>query len=249
MSQKLSMTDPAFNRPAPDPNDWLVFESANFRVHFPKNAAAIPGLSGAAAKVAEHFLQLTLRTFYGADVLPLKPPYDIWIYPCRADFERGTLSKTNGHLMIEQTCEGSSCRIELILCSDFMEVVAHEVTHLANFSQVGLGFPVWLDEAMAFLVQHSMREECFELARQAGRSGSSFPILELLSLNRYPEKKRRKVFVGQAAIILDLLRRDEHKIIPFARSSMGEGPEVALNRHFGLTIADLETQWKHECEL
>jgi len=129
-----------------------------------------------------------------------------------------------------------------------MTALPHELTHvvLADYF-LGQRPPAWLDEGIATLADSEEklarhRRDCCH----AVHSGTAFPLIELLTLDRLSSAGQFPAFYGQSvSLVRFLAERDESsKILPFVKRGLESGYGVALQTNYGIkSVGQLQRLW------
>ncbi len=124
----------------------------------------------------------------------------------------------------------------------------HELTHvvLADYFP-GQRPPAWFDEGVATLADPEEklarhRRDCCH----AVHSGTAFPLIELLTLDRLSSAKQFPAFYGQSvSLVRFLAEQDEStKILPFVKRGLETGYGKALQVSYGIDgVGQLQRLW------
>jgi hypothetical protein len=130
----------------------------------------------------------------------------------------------------------------------FALALGHEMTHviLADVFPGGQ-VPHWADEGMAVLADPQSKQSAhFEDLRFAHISRSTLRLVELLSLEGYPQPHQQAAFYGQSASIVRFLveRESPAEFVKFVQLAEELGYERALREQYRIEgVRDLETRW------
>lgn len=252
-SQLPAKTSSAMPHRSQRPNDWLVMDSANFRVHY--NDAA---LADQVLQVAEHTRRAVALKWLGDGNLPVwTPKCDIYLYTNVDAYSRatGVGAESPGHSSIG-AAPGDAARVlsrVIHLHVDdsnmLVAVLPHETTHVTLAGQFGAkAIPRWADEGLAILSEPADRvQRHLNAAPNILREARSFSAAQLLQLDDYPGPGMMAAFYGQSVAVVTYLveLRGPQAFAAFLRASQSEGYEAALKKHYGLNgFADLDSRWR-----
>jgi hypothetical protein len=157
---------------------------------------------------------------------------------------------TRGSSWIEfQKKQVSKRRIDLLGVSDLgLTALAHEMTHVifADLFQ-GRQPPRWADEGAAMLADTLEKQQLHQRdLEKAIASRNDFRVVELFSLEQYPQPHRVPGFYGQSVSLAAFLARrdDPAKFVKFIERTLDHGHDRALQDVYGIdSSAKLEAEW------
>ena len=232
---------------------WSVCESAHFKVYHND-----PKLGEQVAQIAESTRAAVIRKWLGQDVA-WEQPCQIYVHPTADSYHRqsGMPPTAPGHSDYDADKSDASIihyrRVFVRADHPHMlsAILPHEVTHVVLNGQFGRRLlPRWADEGMAVLSEpYSRIEMHLTPLADTYRQGQALTVQELLTVDDYP-KDRSKVasFYGQSVCMVEYLCtvKGPQAFVAFMRDANREGDAAALQRNYGLTIADLDArlqQW------
>jgi tetratricopeptide (TPR) repeat protein len=235
------------------PDEWLVMDSANFRVHY--NDAA---LADQVLQVAEHTRRAVALKWLGEGNLPVwTPKCDIYLYPNVEVYSRatGVGTESPGHSSIGAVPGDASRVLSRVIHlhvddpSLLAAVLPHETTHVTLAGQYGAKpIPRWADEGMAILSEPADRvQRHLNSAPNILQEARSFSAAELLQLEEYPGPGMMTAFYGQSVAVVSYLSdlRGPQAFTSFLRTAARESYEAALRKHYSLNgFADLDSRWR-----
>lgn len=250
----------AENAPAPavqtcvarSAGDWKICESANFRFCCRGSATASPQT----VLEAEALKARLAAKWLGDAVLDSAawtPKCDVILHTTLTSYLRAVPGgeQTAGSSLI-QPDRGKIVTRRIDVRADkpgwFSAALAHELTHviLADVFPGGR-VPHWADEGMAVLADPVAKQQAhLDDLRYAQSTRSTLRVVELLSLNGYPQPHQQAAFYGQSAsIVRFLLDRDSPaQFVKFVKFAENQGYEAALREHYRINgIDDLERRW------
>src|SRR5262249_19248887 len=76
--------------------------------------------------------------------------------------------------------------------------------------------------------------------------GQLFPLKQLLALNDYPQPQYVPAFYAQSVSVVEFLAKEKgpQVVTQFVRDGLRQGYESALQKHYGLSFAELEARWR-----
>lgn len=232
--------------------DWTICESANFRFCCRGSKTASPETVRQAEslkrKLADQWLGDRCR-----ETAAWTPKCDVILHATLASYLRAVPGGdyTVGSSLIDaQQGKIASRRIDIRADKPgwFAAALAHELTHviLADVFPAGR-VPHWADEGMAVLSDPASKQQAhFEDLRFARAARSSFRLVELLSLETYPQPHQQAAFYGQSASIVRFLveRESPSHFVKFIQAAKEQGYERALRGHYQIDgVGQLESLW------
>jgi len=243
---ELAPARPAI-RHEPQRGGWQVATSAHFRVHHHDAELAEQVLA-----IAERTREAVAGKWLGRPLPAWPLVCDIYVHPSASAYSQatGAPSDSPGHSSIgaERTDATRLHSLRVDVRADHAHmlsaVLPHEVTHVVLAGQAGpQPLPRWADEGMAVLSETYERiGRHLTPLGQFYAEGRAFSVIELLTLNDYPEPGRMGAFYGQSACLVQYLSelRGPAEVIEFLKTLARVGPEEALRQHYGLTAAELD---------
>lgn len=232
--------------------DWTICESANFRFCCRGTRTA----SQQTVLRAETLKSKLAGQWLGGaaqDSAAWTPKCDIILHATLASYLRSVPGgeQTVGSSLIEAD-HGRVATRRIDIRADkrgwFAEALAHELTHviLADVFPEGR-VPHWADEGMAVLADPVAKQKAhFQDLRFARSARSAFRVVELLSLEGYPQPHRQAAFYGQSASIVRFLveRKSPSHFVKFIQTAEEQGYERALRNHYRIDgVRHLESLW------
>ncbi len=231
---------------------WKICESANFRFCCKGSATAgqqtVLDAEALKAQLADKWLGGAAAT-----VSPWAPKCDVILHTTLASYLRAVPGgeQTAGSSLI-QPDRGKIVTRRIDVRADkpgwFSAALAHELTHviLADVFPGGR-VPHWADEGMAVLADPISKQRAhLDDLHYAQSTRSTLRVVELLSLNGYPQPHQQATFYGQSAsIVRFLLDRDSPaQFVKFVKFAENQGYEAALREHYRINgVHDLERRW------
>jgi hypothetical protein len=134
---------------------------------------------------------------------------------------------------------------------DFASVLPHELTHLVLADCFdGRSAPLWFDEGVAILADPEPKQKLHERDFVQGlKTGTTFPLVQFMTMKQYPSAERVAVFYGQCAALAKLFLKlgAADKALHFLEESDADGAAVALRDVYGIKRPEmLDTMWRRE---
>jgi len=129
-------------------------------------------------------------------------------------------------------------------------ILPHEVTHVVLNGQFGRKLlPRWADEGMAVVSEPYARIAMhLEPLPQAYQDRKALGLAEILSIDNYPQDRSKVAsFYGQSVCLVEYLTtlRGAQGFVAFMREANERGDAAALQRHYGLTLEELELKLRN----
>lgn len=229
---------------------WQVSETTHFRIFHNQPKEFVEK----AAQSAEKTRQAMYRKWFGTEGPSWTPKCDLVLHATAGDYSRitGVPATSPGHSRIESDPSGQRIvqrRMDMHCDSHGMleTVLPHETTHVVLAGMFDhYQVPRWADEGMAVLTEPMEKiEQHRRNLFKAQRDNQLFAVRELLVLADYPSAKRISAFYAQSVFLVEFLSQQKGPIAfsEFLRDGLRGGYETALRRHYGWSVADLETRW------
>lgn len=227
---------------------WCVVETASFRVMHRFDVA----LARTVAEAAERARIEVYHKWFGKVVANWSIPCEIRLHSSAAAYaqETGVSGALPGYSRVqEESGRVIGRRIDLngALADVLGAVLPHEVTHIVLWSEFGRdGLARWAHEGIAVLNEPRERAELHLQNLPSHRDrGELFGMAELLRLQGYPERHRFGPFYAQSVALVELLvsRKNPVTFTSFLQDARRHGYAAALQRHYALSVAELEQQW------
>jgi hypothetical protein len=127
--------------------------------------------------------------------------------------------------------------------------LAHELTHVIIADRFrGRQLPRWADEGIATLSDRAEKQALHERdLKHALSNGTSFPLAELLDLERCATYEQFATFYGQSLSLVGFLveRDSPERLMAFVETAMAQGYDHALRRTYGIdSVAQLDRAWR-----
>jgi tetratricopeptide (TPR) repeat protein len=234
-------------------NGWHVSDSPNFRVYHSDSALAEEVLQTAEqtrAAVLQKWLEEKSAAAWPARC-------EIFLHASANAYAHatGTPADSPGHSSIgaekQDASRIHSRRIDLHVDEVNMlrAVLPHETTHVTLAGLFGpRPLPRWADEGIAVLSEPYDRiQRHLRPLFQAFAEDRVFTAEQLMRLDEYPTPDKMASFYGQSTTLVQFLTelRGPTTLVAFLRSAQREGYPKALERHYGLTLGELEERWRH----
>jgi hypothetical protein len=235
-----------------NPEGWQVAETANFRIFHKQDAA----FAEKVAAVAERTRLEMARKWFGSEGPAWQPRCELIVYPSRDEYRHMTAAPFDspGHAHINSD-PGDASRViarwmhmRLDAAGMLEAVLPHETTHVVLAGRFG-PFPVprWADEGIAVLTEPEAKvQQHRQNLVRCQQDGVFFGLKELMTMEKYPtEPMRVTAFYAQSVALVELLTRQRGPTVftSFVRDGLREGYEAALQRHYGMTFAQLQQAW------
>lgn len=186
---------------------------------------------------------------------PWSPPCEVILHRDRASYMKAVGEAgqtTGGSTLVRMGKEGiESRRIDLMADarSKPLETLAHEIVHVIFAQRFSDAVPPkWAEEGAALLADTATKRAAhYRDLQHAMKTGTAFPMNQLVSSTDYPQPHRFPAFYGQSlALVEHLVNQSEPgEFLEFVKLSMEVGHEKALSDVYQIeTIAELETQWR-----
>ena len=253
--QAPAKTTSAIQHRSQRPDEWLVMESANFRVHYTDAAFADQVL-----QVAEHTRRAAALKWLGEGNLPpWNPKCDIYLHPSALAYSHatGVGIDSPGHSSIGAATGDASRILSRVMhlhvddASTLVAILPHETTHVTLAGQLGTKpIPRWADEGLAILSEPEDRiQRHLSAAPNILAEARSFTAAELLQLDEYPAPGMMAAFYGQSVAVVSYLTdlRGPQAFTEFLRTAQRDGYEAALKKHYSMNgFADLDNRWRQK---
>lgn len=228
---------------------WQVCESDHFRV-FHNNAA----LGEQVAQIAETTRAAVIRKWLGADYT-WQQPCQIFVHPTAESYHKqsGMPATAPGHSDYDADKNDASVihYRRVFVRADHAHmlnaILPHEVTHVVLNGQFGRKLlPRWADEGMAVLSEPYERIEMhLEPLARSYQDRRALTVQELLNVQDYPaDRSKVASFYGQSVCLVEFLTtlKGPREFVAYMRDANSYGDAESLQRHYGLSIADVEAQ-------
>jgi hypothetical protein len=229
---------------------WHTANSENFRLCADVASSDFPA-------ILEHLesrrAELAARWLGAEAPPPWRPRCHVVLHATRREYARavGTVS-SSGASTIDYDNDGVSRR-RIDVCTareDWLDgTLVHELTHVVvadGFAQGEL--PIWADEGMALAADtESTRARHESALREAAVAGQLFPLVELVTLRRYPEPDRWAAFYAQSLSLVDFLTEQAapDRFVDFVKLAEDRGFDAAAREIYGLeNVASLDRLWR-----
>lgn len=235
---------------------WLVSETANFRIFHKQDEAFAERVAG----VAERTRLEMARKWFGSEAPVWTPRCELIVYPTGDDYRRMTGTRpfdSPGHAHIHSDKDNEArivarwLHMRLDVSHMLETVLPHETTHVVLAGRFGaFKVPRWADEGIAVLSEptYKIQQHHQNLVR-AQQDGMLFGLKELMILENYPTEPRRiSAFYAQSVALVEFLssQRGPTVFTTFVRDGLRDGYDAALQRHYGMTFAQLERAWSQQ---
>ena len=246
--------EPASSGSATQIGPWCVIESANFRVAGITSQQQIKALLDTCEATRS---KLTAQ-WLGAGTGAWEPKCYIVLHPTADSYLRevGEGQMTAGSSLIELAGDRLVTR-RVDLRADhpegYLGALAHELTHVVIAERfIERQIPRWADEGMAVLADSKSKQDLHHGDLGLARSNrTTFRLIELMQLEKYPEPERQGTFYGQSASLVRFLvaHGGEQKFVGFLKKSSQIGYDAALRDIYKFSgVAELEQHWKRHLE-
>lgn len=232
---------------------WLVCETANFKIYHTDRQ-----LAEQVAQIAETTRAAVIRKWLGHEVT-WQQLCQIYVHPTADSYHRqsGMPATAPGHSDYDaDKNDASNIHYRRVFVRAdhahmLSAILPHEVTHVILNGQFGRKLlPRWADEGMAVLSEPYGRIQMhLTPLASAYQQGQALSLQELLTVEDYP-KDRSKVasFYGQSVCLVEYLctLKGPQGFVNFMRDANREGDAAALQRNYGLSLAEVEArlqQW------
>jgi hypothetical protein len=237
-----------------NPEGWQVTDTPNFRIFHKQNSE----FAEKVAQIAEQTRVEMARKWFGNDGAAWQPRCELIVHPTGQEYSQmtGVSQSSPGHSRIESDKSNAARviarRMDMRLDSPGMmdAILPHETTHVVLAGQFG-PFPVprWADEGIAVLTEPAAkiaqhRQNLLRFHEQ----GLLFGLKELMVLQDYPESRRVSAFYAQSVMLVEFLTAQKGPVVltSFVRDGLREGYEPALQRHYGMSFAQLQQLWSQQ---
>jgi len=227
---------------------WFVADSPNFQVCCLQSASQ-------ARLVAHHCetVRKELVATWGGGAQPWNPRCQLVLHPNAPSYLRAvgkggeaTLAST----LVKRSRDKVATR-RIDLRSDVKDYLAaalpHEMCHVALADHLPQA-PLWFDEGVALLSDPISKQRLHERDLKLGlQRGTTFPLSELLAMDKYPSADRWGVFYGQSASLVRYLlkRGSAEDLIRFVKLNEEIGPNLALRETYGIDgLQTTEAHWQ-----
>jgi hypothetical protein len=123
-------------------------------------------------------------------------------------------------------------------------VLAHEITHLVLTIEHGNRIPAWAGEGLASQEDDADRQQIRqEKLRQLFASGCRADLEQLLTCDRLSCHDQQGYALACALVEHLLNRGDSRRLLAYAEEGNRIGWEAATQRHYGLSLEQLESAW------
>ncbi len=233
---------------------WQVSETANFRIFHKQDDA----FAEKVAQVAERTRSEMARKWFGSEAAAWQPRCELIVYPTGQEYSHatGVPSASPGHTRINAD-ESDAARViarwlhmRLDTPAMLETVLPHETTHAVIAGRFGpFPLPRWADEGIAVLSEPEtkIQQHRHNLLR-CHQEGLLFGLKELMLLKDYPEPRRVTAFYAQSVVLVEFLsnQRGPTVFTTFVRDGLRDGYEAALQRHYGMSFAQLQQAWNQQ---
>jgi hypothetical protein len=231
---------------------WQVSETANFRVFHKQDDAYAEKV----AQIAERTRSEMSRKWFGNEAPVWTPRCELIVYPTGDEYRQMTGTKpfdSPGHAHVNAD-KNNAARIvarwlhmRLDAPNMLETVLPHEATHVVLAGQFGpFNVPRWADEGIAVLSEpaYKVQQHRQNLVR-CRQDGILFGLKELMAMDYPTEPRRISAFYAQSVVLVELLssQRGPTVFTTFVRDGLRDGYEAALQRHYGMSFAQLQQAW------
>jgi RNA polymerase sigma factor (sigma-70 family) len=225
---------------------WSVAQTPNFRVFHKSTQLQAEEI----ARQAEWARTAACRKWFGAVDTAWKFRCDIYAHrtPTEAAQDTGLRGDGSGYSTFH-FAEDRLLSMRVDLCQDKKRTLAtgvlHEVTHVVLGAHFLRPLPRWADEGMAMLAEpcRNVQVHLGEL-RKYRRDNALFPLQTLLELKDYPPKNLQSFYAQSVSLVQFLLHEGGRRtFIAFLADGLEKGYEIALWRHYGWGVKELEERW------
>jgi hypothetical protein len=252
LKSTASIAAPAVRHLGPNREGWQVSETANFRIFHKQDDAYAQKL----AQVAERTRSEMSRKWFGNEAPVWQPHCELIVYSTGEEYRQMTGTKpfdSPGHAHVNADRSDASRVVARWLhmrydSPNMVEtVLPHETTHVVLAGQFGpFQVPRWADEGIAVLSEPAYKvQQHRQNVLRAHQQGGLFPLKELLVMDYPREPQRITAFYAQSVALVELLTslRGPTVLVQFVRDGLREGYEVALQRHYQMSFAQLQQAW------
>ncbi len=229
---------------------WLVAETPHFHIFHRKDN----DFAERVARIAEHTRLTMYRKWFNSDGHEWQPVCDLILHANGADYTHmtGVQGNSPGHSRIESDPSGRVIdrRMDLRLDIPRMmdDVLPHETTHVVLAGMFGNApVPRWADEGIAVLSEpdDKVNQHRQNLLKHH-KDGLLFGLKQLMELKDYPHPRQISAFYAQSVVLVEFLthKRGPKTLTDFVKDSVHYGYDTSLQRHYGLTFAQLEQEWR-----
>ena len=228
---------------------WSLCETTHFRIYH-QNAK----LAEQVAEKAEATRAAVIHKWLGHDVA-WSQPCQIYVHPTAESYHRqsGMPATAPGHSDYDADKYDASVihyrRVFVRADHPHMlhAILPHEVTHVVLNGQFGRKLlPRWADEGMAVLSEpYSRIDMHLEPLPRSYQEGKALRLQELLSVEDYPQDRSKVAcFYGQSVCLVEYLTslRGPRAFVNFMRDANRDGETVSLQKHYQMSLEQLEAQ-------
>lgn len=226
---------------------WSITQTHNFHILHRGNRP----LAERFARAAEQARSAAFLRWFGEAGTGWRPRCDIYLYTSDLSFHRATgVPKSVPGVSTTQGERGRvfSRRIDL-RCNDphvLNAILPHEITHIVFADYFGSSLSAWANEGIAVQVEPRNRIwlhlRNLPVYREQGRL---LPIASLIRLAGYPSPQKMGPFYAQSASLVAFLIQEHgpRTLVQFLQDSQAQGYEDSLQRHYGVTLQELDRRW------
>jgi tetratricopeptide (TPR) repeat protein len=231
---------------------WQVAETPHFRIFHKQNN----DYAERVAQIADKTRLTMYRKWFGHDGGEWQPICELILHPNAAAYTQmtGVPGNSPGHSRIESDPSGRviARRMDMRMDANGMmdAVLPHETTHVVLAGMFGVNHvPRWCDEGIAVLSEPNEKIDMHRrnlLKHHA--DGQLFGLKELMELNDYPQPRRIGAFYAQSVVLTEFLTQQKgpRVVTEFIKDGLRYGYDQALQKHYGMTFAQLEQLWQQQ---
>jgi hypothetical protein len=228
---------------------WKVAQTEWFRFFHKESYEECEAI----ARIAEKTRLDMHRKWFGGDG-------EAWHAPCEVVIHRDVESYTQltqvpgtspGHSRIETDPGGRIVSRRVDVRSNFWgmkeNILPHEITHVVLAGQFNGKYPPrFADEGIAVLSEPQKQIDQHLKNFANTDPAKIFGMKELMELGDYPKPSRVPTFYAQSVSVTHFLtaKKDPVTLTNFLRTAGKKGYEAASQEHYGVTLAELEREWK-----
>lgn len=231
---------------------WDVTKTKHFLIFHKQNS----DLAERVAATAEATRAAMYRKWFASEAVAWDPPCELILHPTAVHYTQmtGVPGHSPGHTKIESDPSGRVVARRMDLRLDLTDMVTavlpHETTHVVLAGMFNANHvPRWADEGIAVL---SEPNEKIELHRRKllthHKEGTLFGLKELMELADYPQPRRIGAFYAQSVVLVEFLTQQKSPKVftDFVKDGLRQGYEASLQRHYGMTFAQLDELWQKQ---
>lgn len=232
---------------------WTVAETPHFRIFHKESKETAERI----ARIAETTRLEMFQKWFGNGGEKWEPICELILHPDANSYTHmtGVSANSPGHSRIESDPSGRVVSRRMDVRTDVKgwddAVLPHEATHVVFAGQFeGKHVPRWADEGTAVL---SEPEEKIELhrrnMRKLAKEQGPYGLKAFMELEEYPHSKYIGLFYAQSVTVTEFLvkKKGAMTFTAFVRHGVKAGDwETAAKKQYGMTLAELDAEWKTE---